>query len=165
MMHFVLCLSVVGRPAARCASWPVWIRWTVFRCFWLLFHTFSCEGGPRILRLLLRQTHGFSLSPSYSAATCSVLYVAEECTKMRIFHIQRLLARQWIHVCVSVRVGGRLCLATDIGTHSANCACSSFVDVGGCATLSFGSGYMYCVSWGTSCAVLALRMALVKGRG
>ena len=28
MMHFVLCLSVVGKPATRSASWSVWIRRT-----------------------------------------------------------------------------------------------------------------------------------------
>ena len=49
--------------------------------------------------------------------------------------ILRCLARQRIHVCVSVRVCGRLCLATETGTHSANCAGSSFMDVGGCAIL------------------------------
>ena len=48
-----------------------------------------------------------ALRPSYLADTCSVLDVADECTKMRIFlgvrfrscfRIQRLLARQWIQV-------------------------------------------------------------------
>ena len=34
-----------------------------FGGFWLLFHTFLCEGGPRILRSILGETHGFSLSP------------------------------------------------------------------------------------------------------
>ena len=34
--------------------------------------------------------------------------------------IQRYLVRQWIHVRVSSRGCGRLCLATETGTHSAN---------------------------------------------
>ena len=41
-----------------------------------------------------------SLFPSQLAATCLVLCVAEECTKMRrsCFRIRRSFARQWIHV-------------------------------------------------------------------
>ena len=35
---------------------------------------------------------------------------------------ERCLVRQWIHVRVSSRGCGRLCLATETGTHSANCA-------------------------------------------
>ena len=35
------------------------------------FFTFSCEGGPRILRLILGRSHGFPVSPSCSAATGS----------------------------------------------------------------------------------------------
>ena len=41
---------------------------SVFGGFWLLFHTFPFEGGLRILRSILGQTHGFPVSPSYSAA-------------------------------------------------------------------------------------------------
>ena len=41
--------------------------------FGLLFHTFQCEGGPRILRSFLAQTKYFFMSPSYFAVTGPVL--------------------------------------------------------------------------------------------
>ena len=44
---------------------------SVFGGFWLLFHTFPCDGGPRILRSILGLTHGFSTSPSHAAVTGS----------------------------------------------------------------------------------------------
>ena len=42
------------------------------RWLWWLFHTCSCEGVPRILRLILGRSHGFSMRPSYSAVTVPV---------------------------------------------------------------------------------------------
>ena len=39
------------------------------RYFWLLFHTFPCESGPRILRSILGQIKFFCMRPSYSAVT------------------------------------------------------------------------------------------------
>ena len=64
---------------------------SVFCGLWL-FHTFPCEGGPRILRSILGQTHGFSSSPSYSAVTGSV----------RIFVLSVCFVRQWLHALASV---------------------------------------------------------------
>ena len=48
---------------SSCVS-PRWLQW--------LHHTCSCEGVPRILRLILGRSHGFPVSPSRSAATGSV---------------------------------------------------------------------------------------------
>ena len=45
---------------------------SVFGGFWLLFHTYPCEGGTRILGPIVGQTHGCSTSLSYSAVTGSV---------------------------------------------------------------------------------------------
>ena len=45
---------------------------SVFGGFCLPLHTFSCEGGPRILRSILGRTHGFLMCLSNSAVTGSV---------------------------------------------------------------------------------------------
>ena len=223
MMHFVLCLSVVGRPAARSASWPAWTRWTVFRCFWLLFHTFSCEGGPRILRLILRQTHGFSLSPSYSAVTCSVSWPWKVFRKLWIYWemtsgifrfpgmlrstVLTLLRQSTELACMLLR-SARTCgfskfsaywldsghiygVSLRVCSHMARrhyfysplyLASSCFDSSPEKSTRRGFSGRLFqtcsrflrCLArqwihiWrqlGASCAVLALRMALVKGRG
>ena len=81
------------------------------------------------------------------------------------------LARQWIHVCVSIRVCGRLCLATETGTHSANCACSFFGPWWLCNTW-FDSGYMYGVSSGLhvpsgngACEAWRVTPAIGAGKG
>ena len=77
--------------------------------------------------------------------------------------ILRCLARQWIHVCVSARVCGCLCLPTETGTHSANCACSSLWML--VAAQYLVRQWIQRRQLGASCAVLALRMALAMGRG
>ena len=55
-----------------------------FGGFWLLFRTFPCEGGLRILRSILGR-HGFSMSPSYSAVTGSVSLPREVYRKLWIY--------------------------------------------------------------------------------
>ena len=55
------------------------------RWLWWLFHTFPCEGGPRILRLILGRSHGFPMSPSCSAATGSVSLPCEVYRKLWIY--------------------------------------------------------------------------------
>ena len=57
---------------------------SVFGGFWLHFHAFPCEGGPRILRSILGQTRIF-YEPSYSAVTGSVSLPREVYRKLWIY--------------------------------------------------------------------------------
>ena len=88
-----------------CQSLVAFGWWTLGDYFWRMFriqHNAWFDSGYNICGSLR-----IFCGPSYLAVTCPVLYVADECTKMRIFlgvHfrscfcIQRLLARQWIQV-------------------------------------------------------------------
>ena len=85
------CLSLwilLGYASVLCALLGLTVdtvHVSVFGGFWLLFHTYPGEVGPRILRSILGRTHRFSTSLSYSAVTGSVSLPREVYRKLWIY--------------------------------------------------------------------------------
>ena len=115
-------------------------RWKSATCTEGTYLASSCTAGLAddvSLRVFVRTWHADIIFP----APCIWHLLVPSCRLkstrrgfsvtffQKCYRVLRCLARQRIHVCVSVRVCGRLCLATETGTHRANCTCNTFVSV------------------------------------
>ena len=90
--------------SVQCSAWSVcgYSSCVSLRWLWWLFHTFSCEGGPRILRLILGRSHGFPMSPSCSVSLpCEVF----KCRTQARTERARAVRHETLHrICAAVSV-------------------------------------------------------------
>ena len=93
------------------------------RTFERISHSFVCEVDSGSWHLLVPSRRLKSTRRGFSGRFC------QKCSR-----ILRCLARQWIHVCVSVRVCGAS-LSANRDRYEQCELCLQFVDVGGCAIL------------------------------